>query len=526
MDSRLLARLRDPSCYPGTVNAVELRQTHLSVVCLAGEFAYKLKKPVKFPFVDFSTLERRRHFCEEEVRLNRRLCPEVYLGVVPLWRAPDGDWSFRDEGGGQIGEWAVRMRRLPEERMLNRLLARNEVTEAQIRDVAGLLVRFHATGTEDPQVLAAGSAARKREVILENFAALEECRALGFDQELHEAVRMRTLADLERWLPLLADRARRGRVVDGHGDLHARNICLTEPPVIFDCIEFRPEFRCGDVAFENAFLMMDLVYRGHPELANAYLASYLAGSGDEEQRLLLPLCLCYRAMVRAKVAALAGMDPDIPDEERRQARESVTRHLQLAAASALGADRILVMACGLPGAGKSHFCQVLAERSGWPVVASDRVRKELAGVQPEQGLPGEFYGPEFSARTYEEVIRRTCGCLAEGSCIADANFPQAQVRARAAAAGQGAGGRPVLVWVEADESLVAERMAQRGREPGSVSDADWMVYQARKESFEAPAAGEGMPVLRIDGGAAVDGNVNRVLTWLLTCAGSCGIDRR
>lgn len=525
MDPRLLARLRDPACYPGLVDAVELRQTHLSVVCLAGEFAYKLKKPVKFPFVDFSELERRHQFCEEEVRLNRRLCPEIYLGVVPLRRTPEGSWTFRGEGEGEVAEWAVRMRRLPEDRLLHRLLARNEVSEAQIRDVARILVRFHATSNADRQVLAAGSAAKKREVILENFAALEECRALGFDEALHEAVRMRTLADLERWLPLLEERARRGRVVDGHGDLHARNICLTEPPAIFDCIEFRPEFRCGDVAFENAFLMMDLTYRGHPELAKAYLDHYIAGSGDEEQRLLMPLCLCYRAMVRAKVAALSGMDPDIPEAERKQARESVTRHLQLAAASALGADRILVMACGLPGTGKSHFCQALAERSGWPVIASDRVRKELAGVQPEQGLPGEFYGQAFSTRTYEEVVRRMCRSLAEGSCIVDANFPQAAMRARAAGAGRQAGGRPLLVWVEADELLVAERMAQREREPGSVSDADWGVYQARKESFEAPSAAEETPILRLDGGAEVDANVNRLLTRLLA-GGGAGLDAR
>lgn len=518
MDSRLLSRLADPACYSGPVERVEIRQTHLSIVCLAGEFAYKLKKAVRFPFADFSTRELRRHFCEEEVRLNRRLCPDVYLDVVPLLRTEDGSWTFCPEnGGGEVEDWAVRMRRLPEELLMQRLLAEKRVTKAQIRDVARIMARFHGSGVASPEALEAGSPAKKKEAILANFDLLETCKGKGmdFDTGLVEAIHRRALADLGRWTPLMEDRARRGRVVDGHGDLHARNICLTDPPAIFDCIEFRPQFRCGDVAMENAFLVMDLTYRGHPDLARIYLDTYIQASGDEEQRQLIPLGVSYRAMVRAKVAALAGIDPDVPDEDRKQARISLMRHLQLAAAGALGAGRVLVLVCGLPGTGKSYFCQTLAERFGWAVAASDRIRKELAGVPPGQRLSLEYYGEEFSRRTYAELIRRACDALPISPGIADANFPNASARAQAAAACREAGGLPCVVWVDAEESVVASRMGVREGETGSVSDANWKIYQQLRASFEPPAGAEGLPVLRIDGGADVDANVNRVLTWLL-----------
>lgn len=518
MDSRLLARLANPACYPGSVDAVEIRQTHLSVVCLAGDYAYKLKKPVRFPFVDFSTRELRRHFCEEEVRLNRRLCPGLYLGVAPLLRTAEGGWTFRGAataGEGQVEEWAVRMRRLPEEKLLHHELAENRVTEDQIREVARIMARFHGQSRPSPEVIEAGSPAKKRQAILANFDLLESGAALGFDLALLEAVRARAEADLEQWMPLMEERSRSGRVVDGHGDLHARNICLTEPPVIFDCIEFRPEFRCGDVAVENAFLVMDLTYRGHPELAQVYLDTYITESGDADQRRLMPLFLSYRAMVRAKVAALSGMDPDIAVEERRHARESVARHLQLAAAGALSQDRILLLACGLPGTGKSHFCHALAERSGWPVVSSDRVRKELAGVPPEHRLPGEFYEEVFSARTYAEVLRQIWEQLPTRSTLADASFARARLRAQAGAACRRVGGRPSLVWIDADEAVVARRLGLRKSDATAVSDANWEVYQRLRASFEPPGEAEGLPVLRIDGTAGADQNVDRVLTWLL-----------
>lgn len=510
MSPELLARLEEPDCFPGVPSPVEIRQTHLSVVCLAGEFVYKLKKPVRLPFVDFSTLQLRKHFCDEEVRLNRRLCPDVYLDVVPLFRTTNGTWSFR-ESEGEVVDYAVRMKRLPEKLLMDRLLEEDVVTEEQVREIARIVARFHRQSQPTPDVLKAGSSATQRDAILENFRVSPET----FDQQLHQAVEARARADLDQLTPILDERAKRGLIVDGHGDLHARNICLTDPPTIFDCIEFKPEFRCGDVATENAFMIMDLIYRGHPELARAYLETYIEESGDEEQRRLLPMLVSYRAMVRAKVAALTAGDADVAAEERRHASDSATRHLQLAASSALDADRVLIIACGLPGTGKSYLCQAIAERSGWPIVSSDPIRKELAGFPPSTRLPSKFYRPAFSKKTYDEVIRRTIERLHSGCAIADANFPSAELRAQAAAAGHKVGARPVIVWVTAPDSVVHARLRKRAADDTATSDADIEVYEKLKTAFDSPANDEAVDLIQLDGSRSLDENLNQLFAELL-----------
>jgi len=518
VDSELLDRLEQSDCYPGSPRDVELRQTHLSVICLAGDRVYKLKKPVQFPFVDFSSVERRRYFCEEEVRLNRRLCPDLYLGVETLFRTAGGSWTFREEDGSEIADYAVHMRRLPEGNLLHRRLEENDVSEEQLREVAHIMAGFHRQGEVSDDVRRAGSPEEQQKAVEQNFEeleALENRGELGVNEDLLRAIQHRTLRSLERWVPVLEERADRDRVVDGHGDLHARNICLTDPPAVFDCIDFRPEFRCGDVVAENAFLVMDLIHRGAPGLAQIYLDAYLEESGDEEERRLMPFFVSFRALVRAKVAALAANEPEIPDEERRQARESVRRYLQLAAGALLNEDRLLLVACGLPATGKSTLCRELALRTGWPVCASDRIRKELAGVSHAETLPEEFYRPEFSARTYAEVIRQSCEALSRGCAVADANFPRASSRAEADEAARNQGTEAVILWTDCDESVVAERLRGRSEDSASVSDADWEVYRKLKSTFEPPSEEEGRHLVRVDGSETPETNVDRVLTDLL-----------
>ena len=193
MDPKLLARLEEPDCYPHSPSAIEIRQTHLSVVCLAGDFAYKLKKPIRFSFVDFSTPELREHFCREELRLNRRLCPDVYLDVVPLFRTADGSWSFR-ENAGEIEDHAVLMKRLPEELMMDRLLAQDDVSIEQTQEVARIVARFHQQTEPTAEALEAGSPANQLAAILDNFDVAKEV----FDPGLHEAVEKRAVSDAKR----------------------------------------------------------------------------------------------------------------------------------------------------------------------------------------------------------------------------------------------------------------------------------------------------------------------------------------
>jgi aminoglycoside phosphotransferase family enzyme/predicted kinase len=497
MDPSRIELLRDPAIYPEKPDAVEILQTHLSVVVLAGAGAYKFKKSIRLPFADFTDPERRRGFCSEEVRLNRRLCPGIYDGVVDLRRDESG--RLRIGGAGEVVDCAVKMRRMPQDRMMDVLLAQGRVTETEIVGVARRVIGFHRSAERGPAVAEAGDPEKLRGFALANFS---ETRGF-FPEALHRALEQRTRDDFERLMPLLKARAASGCLVDGHGDLHARNICLIEPPAIYDCIEFNPSFRCGDTALEHAFLAMDLRFRGHPELARLYLATVLAESGDSTAADVFSLFARYRAMVRAKVSALTAREGEFTDAERAVAEETARRYLRLAAALSVEdeAPRWL-LCCGLPASGKSVAAAALAESSGgaWPVLSSDRVRKELAGFAEVERLPPAFYGADFSHRTYEELLARARTATAPGAVvILDANFRSRAARKRFREAARAAGAACDLIHLAPGEEIARERLEMRSSQGGSVSDADAAVYEALKGEFETPEPGEADRFLRLSG---------------------------
>lgn len=523
MEPDRIERLGDPGVFPDSAEEVEVVQTHLSVVCLAGGSAYKFKKPVRLPFADFSTLESRKEFCGQELALNRRLCPEIYLAVVPLRRRRDGSLTCLDREGGEIVDYAVRMRRLPADRMLDRLLAVDAVREADVRAIARRVVAFHRGADRGEPVLRWGDPDRLAGFARANFDEIRPEAGRLFPVPLLAALESRTRRDFDRWLPVLRRRASEGRVVDGHGDLHARNICLTDPPAIYDCIEFAPAFRCGDVATEHAFLVMDLRFRGHPELAAAYLDEVIRESRDPEIRDLMPPLVRYRAVVRAKVSAVAAGEPEIPAADRAAAADTARRYLRLAAASAVEEDGPWwLMLCGLPGCGKSSIADGLAASAGgaWPVFSSDRVRKALAGAKPTEALPAACYTPDYSRRTYAELLR-LAGASSPSSPVVllDANFRRKEERLRAREAAVAAGARLAILWVDTDEDTIARRLHRRSGDPESVSDADHAVYRQLREQFEPPALDEGDRLIRVPGAAPAEAAADEALAqWLMSPA--------
>lgn len=331
----LVRDLADPAAYPGRVERVETRATHVSWLFFAGDRVYKVKKPVRFPFVDFSTPELRKHFCEEEVRLNRRLVQGVHLGVVPIVRGADG--RHRIGGAGTTVEHAVLMRRLPAERMLDGLLEHGVLDNALLERLAGVLLAFHRAADAGPEVARHGSPeAVRRNVLgnLEELAAFAGAGAAALSPALHAFLLARARTFLDEHATLLARRVAEGRVRDGHGDLHAENVCALEDGTfaIYDCIEFNPALRAGDVACDLAFLLMDLEQRGYPGFAGYLAHRYAEGAADLEFHTLLPFYKGYRACVRAKVALLGG--------DSGVARAA--RYLHLAAAYELAPPVILL----------------------------------------------------------------------------------------------------------------------------------------------------------------------------------------
>jgi aminoglycoside phosphotransferase family enzyme/predicted kinase len=518
MNNERIQQLGDSTVFPAESGEVETLQTHLSVVCLVGDSAFKFKKPICLPFADFSTLEKRKHFCEEELRLNRRLCPDIYEEVVPLQRDSDGNLHI-GSGTGEVVDYAVKMRRLPAERMLDVMLRSDKVEVADVAEIAKKMTNFHRQADRGPETTRKGAPDRLREFAMANFGESRSAIGKVFPSRLHAVLEERTGKDFDHWLPELRERARTGHVIDGHGDLHARNICLTDPVAIYDCIEFNPEFRCGDVATEHAFLIMDLRFRGHPELAAAYFDAVEAASEDKAMRSIMPMLVRYRAMVRAKVSAIAAGESELADSQRRESADTARQYLRLAAASAIEEEGPWwLIFCGLPASGKSSIAAALARASGevWPVFSSDRIRKELAGTAPTEPLPEQFYTSEFSRRTYQELRSRSAGATDRSKVvILDANFRGREERALARKAATAAGARLAILRVDADEETVKARLDRRAADPEAESDADHEVYQKLKSAYEAPAPAEADCLFSVAGETAPAEAADELLASIL-----------
>lgn len=483
----LLARLADPAAYPTPPGRVEVRQTHISAVFLAGEFVYKLKKPVNLGFLDFSTLGRRRHFCEEEVRLNRRLAPHVYLGVVPVARDGDG---LRVEGGGEVVEWAVKMVRLPDGASLLDRLRRGEAVD--VARLAQFLADFHSTAAVGPEVTAGGTFAVVAGNARENFAQAEAHVGATLSRAVFARLRMLTDLHLDRLRPLIEARAERGVPRDTHGDLHLDHVYFRADggPFAIDCIEFNERFRFADPAADLAFLLMDLRFHHRPDLADELQREYVRASGDAELVELLPFYVAYRAAVRGKVGGMKAAEAEVPAAERAAATERAAGHWLLALGVLEEPARrpALVMVGGRSGTGKSHLARRLAAAAGFEVIRSDVVRKELAGLGENERGGADLYTPACTARTYAECRRRADALLWEGKrVVIDATFRAARERAMVVELAR-TRRVPVVGFVcEAAAETVRARLAARAGDP---SDATWETYLQQHGDWDEAAAGE------------------------------------
>ena len=431
-EQRVVAFLSRPSAYPHRVTTIERRETHVSHVFLAGDYAYKLKKPVTFPFLDASTVALRKTFCRLELSLNRRLAPTVYLGIVPVVETASGlrlGPSARPHG--TIVDWVVKMRRLPEDRMLDQLVAKRAVAGADMQEVGDHLATFFRAAARSRVINRYGTPEAVRALILGN---LSECQPFvgtllpEHDRAFLESAYRQYLTLHE---PLLIQRVREGRIIDGHGDLRCENICLTDPPNIFDCVEFQPAFRCGDMANDFSFLVMDLEFRGRRDLAEALARRYQRRLRDATFEAVLPLYKCHRSLVRGKVRGLAWLQHPRSAEGRR-VREISRRHFQLAVeyAREFAPPRLIVVG-GLIGSGKSTLAKHLAEGLGATWSRTDEIRRTEFGhlPNPEGNFASGRYSSKVSALVYQRIIRRAEHCVREGrSVVCDGTFSQAAGR--------------------------------------------------------------------------------------------------
>lgn len=474
-------------------------ETHISRIYLTADRAFKLKKAVRLPYVDFSTLESRRIACEREVVLNRRTAPQLYLGCRAVYRGRTGALSF--EGEGAPVEWLVEMRRFDPEQTLDRLLARDALTPALVEAAAAEIAKFHDAAVT---VEAEADDALSRVLNLNEESFARRVPGILPETDLADLLAQQRKACAELG-PRLIRRRSAGRMRHCHGDLHLRNIVpLDDTPVLFDCLEFDEDMAAIDTLYDMAFLLMDLAAAGRQDLANAALNRYLEISGDDDGMALLPLYVSVRAAIRCHIAAMRPEDA-----------EAAKRYLALSRAALQATAPRLIAVGGLSGTGKTTLARRLAPGlvppCGAVILRSDTIRKRLLGVPVEQRLPPESYTPENSRRVYAAMqARGRCLLEAGATVILDAVFGRPEERAAAVALAEGAHCPFHGLWLSAPAATLEARVASR-RDDASDATVDVVRWQT-----QALQAAQDWTV--IDTAAGIDSSLRQADAALPTSA--------
>ncbi|MCC8998465.1 MAG: AAA family ATPase [Candidatus Contendobacter sp.] len=520
----LIAALLRPECYPHPVATVDHLQTHISHVLLAGDYAYKIKKPLNLGFLDFTSLERRKYYCEEELRLNRRLAPEIYLDCIAI----GGEPAHPILGGDACLaiEYAVRMRRFPQDALLDRVLAAGRLEPGHLDALARRLAEFHrAIAVADPAA-PFGEPERVRQPMLDDFTQTRPLLADPADREVLSTVERWTLAASERLRPQLAERKAGGWIRECHGDLHLGNMALADAGqiMIFDGIEFNEDLRWIDVVNDLAFLTMDLRSRGADAFAQRLLNTYLEHSGDFAGAALLSYYQVYRAMVRAKINAIQSCQDGVPTAAREAAGALCRDYLRLALALTQEPAPFLLITHGVSGSGKSRRTGQLLERFPDAIrIRSDVERKRLFGLGPlddsNSTLGGGLYAPDVSARTYARLLQLADLLLAAGHpVLVDATFMKRDHRQpfRELAARRGV---PfILLDCAADPDTLRARVAARRARGDDAAEANVEVLERQLRYDQPPAADENP--LKTDG----DGDLERLRAAIVAALPACSRD--
>ncbi|PAU55876.1 hypothetical protein BZL41_20310 [Pseudomonas sp. PIC25] len=499
MSQALIAALQNPALYPHPVDQFQVIETHISWVLLTGPYAYKFKKPVDFGFLDFTTLEARKHFCEEEVRLNQRLTQNLYLDVIPI---TGSESAPQLNGDGPIIEYAVRMRQFPQSNLLGEIQARGELTGAHIDALARQIARFHLTtpSVAPDHVMCQPDAMMAP--LRQNFEQIRPLLSDKADIQQLDALEAWTESTIDRLGPLLEERKNQGFIRECHGDIHLGNATLIDGEVVlFDCIEFNEPFRLTDIAADSAFLAMDLEDRGLKCLSRRFLSLWLEQTGDYAALELMNLYKSYRALVRAKVSLFRlGQEQDAV--QRAVILRQYRNYASLAESYSAIPSRFLAIAHGVSSVGKSHVAMRLVEALGAIRLRSDTERKRLFGEQDESErgqLSAGIYNQDASDATYRRLHELADAALHAGyPVVIDATYLKHAQRQAAWEIAERTGVPFLILDCHAPDAVIASWLAQRQSEGLDPSDATLDIIHAQQQSRELLTTDEQAHSRRVD----------------------------
>jgi len=524
--SSVLSAVLRPECYPHPVAKVAMIETHISWVLLTGEYAYKVKKPVNLGFLDFSTLAARHRYCQEEVRLNRRLAPDIYMDVVAVRDSPAGP---RIGGDGPVLEYAVKMRAFAQEALAARVLKAGEFGAAHIDTLADCIVAFHQTAARATSVDRFGSPDSVLAATLQNFEQLSQLVKSAPDKKALLGLRHWSEREFALRLTTLDARKRDGFVRECHGDLHLGNIAVIDnKPVPFDCLEFNEQLRWIDVMNEVAFLVMDLQDRGRGDFAWRFLNRYLEATGDYHGLAVLRFYLVYRAMVRAKVHLMRAQQPHLAHTEKSRLTRTFRDYLRLSRRLAAKQRSALIITHGLSGGGKTTATQTLIEMLAAVRVRSDVERKRLHGIaalassRSPQG--GGIYTRDANAATYQRLGELAHAIIQTGyPVVVDATFLKRAEREAFRALAENLDVQFLVLNFQAPLEVLRERVAQRHARADDPSEADLAVLEHQIAAREPLTPAEMRVSIAVDGTRPVS---HETLRPIIDRAGHRGWSRR
>jgi len=514
--SNLVRFMEQPESYPHQPEDVQHIQTHISHVFLAGSFVYKIKKPLDLGFLDYSTLEKRKTLCQREVELNRRLSDDIYLGVIGF-KKQDGRFTFEEENleSEDISEYAVKMRRLPEEYFLHNFIEEDNLAREHLDRVADTLASFYMNQNQQKELSEWGEIEAIRVNTEENFEQTTSFIGNTISPGSFEAIRYFTNNYLKERKEFFRRRIASGRIVDGHGDLHLEHIHITSEKVqIYDCIEFNERFRYGDLAADLAFLAMDLDFNDCWQLERYVIDQMAKRLEDESLPEIIDFYKCYRAYVKGKVKSFQSAEDEVPEKERERAAKRARQYFNLSLRYALlGSDPAVIIFMGRVGTGKSTLANHVADRLNLKIFSSDSVRKTLAGLPLDKRTPtadrSSIYASEMTSRTYKSLTKSAVQEVEGGqSVVLDATFSSRERRQKLRDQLEGKSIPYLFVEARASDETIISRLEERVDKEGVISDARREDFEMLDSGYSAPDELESEQLIQVSTNQPPDETIN------------------